>query len=484
MPEALIKINGGANQIGGTNYEIRYQGKVTLIDFGILFKRHSQYGIQISSLPAHPPEHADAIFISHSHSDHYGGIPAANKLYPNAKIWCTRPTYFQGQVLFADALNIFDRSEKQYGIKLLYSRQDLIATNERTEIIDEIKWYQPYEDSDLRILPWPSGHIPGAASFFIQAGKKLMFISGDICFWDQPTVLGASPPPPELVGRVDLALFEATNGLKEFPDRAREDAKIVEEARKVLERGGFVLNPAYSTRSADVVKNYIDGGIVPKIAGGKITGSIVVADGMAARMLEVYCNEKRGYWANDVDRSNIRIFNPEEFSKTGELNEVNVLLGNYQIRNWILNTPNIIVATSGTMEFGVSRLYAPIIAEDPKSAFFFTGHLFEGTPSEKIWQNYFEEGHDLTMYELLETGMPIDFGGGETVMFRADVKRFEVTSHADPRHTVHYLGEVLRPRRVCFVHGHTESQMALMDRLKRFSTVSAFQSTNGMEMEL
>ena len=94
-----------------------------------------------------------------------------------------------------------------------------------------------------------AGHMPGAAMIEIETPTHRILWSGDLDTRDSPNTRGAKPI------KCDILCLEATYGGKKHPNRAEEEARFASEVKKIVERGGVALIPAFASgRGQDILR--------------------------------------------------------------------------------------------------------------------------------------------------------------------------------------------------------------------------------------
>ena len=91
-------------EIGGNSYSLNLDGTSILLDAGMHPKEDG-----LNALPRYqeiPFDSADAIIISHSHLDHIGTLPVAQREQPSAPVYLTAPCAALGEALLHNSVNV------------------------------------------------------------------------------------------------------------------------------------------------------------------------------------------------------------------------------------------------------------------------------------------------------------------------------------------------------------------------------------------
>lgn len=460
--------------IDGAFVYVKTPNTSILLDFGVELQNVFEGGgkFRQPKLPMPIEElkklRVDYIIITHGHLDHCGGFGLINLLWPNAKVLMTRPTFYFTNILNFDTIRVAEKNNQPP----LFVQANLTAANKMVEIIENSGWFRV---GDVLMRCPASGHIRGANSVIINYKNKNFMYSADICFWDQPTVLGADI---RLEEKIDLLLMDATNGAEIFPNQTAEWIRGAEMTKKTLDNGGTVFSPAFAVgRSTDIIINNANYGIEKQYV-----------DGLARRTISRSCDLLMGWWEKTVDL-NIKILRDiyhgeeedgeeNEYKKIEGLSEVESVYFHEEREAIAKGKSNCITSTAGVGEFGPASSYIPRVGANPKNMISVYGHTFEGSPTQQLFQ---DDNIDDNILDNLEKGRVIKIRGQEHII-RSQVEHFQISSHADQKGVLKFIGRN-KPKRVVFTHSSREAKNCLIDRLKN-SPIKAESGFNGMKMEL
>ena len=103
---------GGLGEIGRNMNVIEYNGRILLIDCGVLFPEEEQPGVDLIlpdfSYIKGKLDQVDALVLTHGHEDHIGGVPYLLKLRPDIPLIGSKLT-----LGFVDAASIKQHKESQ-----------------------------------------------------------------------------------------------------------------------------------------------------------------------------------------------------------------------------------------------------------------------------------------------------------------------------------------------------------------------------------
>jgi ribonuclease J len=192
-----LVIHKGSQEIGGTCIQLEQDTTTILLDLGLPLREESK-PVDVSAL------RPDAVFVSHSHQDHYGLII---DLDPKIPIYMSE----LGRKLI-DAPRVF---------------RDLPLLE------NDFQYFQPRVPETIgpfRITPYLMDHSsPNSFAFLVEAGGQRLFYSGDLRAHGRKGVLFErliENPPPD----IDLLLMEGTmleRTSHDFPTESSVEDEIV-----------------------------------------------------------------------------------------------------------------------------------------------------------------------------------------------------------------------------------------------------------------
>ncbi|MBW2965174.1 MBL fold metallo-hydrolase [Candidatus Woesearchaeota archaeon] len=391
-----LVFHGGASEVGRSCIEVDTGTRRLLLDCGLkLTPEGTEYPIGFTYV-----NNIDAVFISHAHLDHTGALPLLDHKGMNCPIFATKATKALTKILLRDAFKI-GRITHQH---LEYDEADIrkvLDWMQRVRV-DEKGLYEgiSYEFFD-------AGHIPGAASVFLEVEGTTFLYTGDINTSETRLHSAAETDFPN---DIDVMICESTYGDREHPPRLKTEDEFLESVRSVIKRGGSVIVPVFAVgRSQEIIM---------VLKRGKFNVPIFF-DGMG------------------IDVTTVALDNPKSIKDPAALRSA--FKGVRQLKKDkerldAIKTKSIIVTTSGMLTGGPVLHYLKYLGGEPKHAVFLTGY----------------QGDDTNGRLLLNNGYV--FIDGNRKIIKAEVKQFDFSAHSGEKQLKDLVRKV-RPKKVVFVHG-------------------------------
>ena len=267
-----LEFLGGASEFGRLAFLARTAAGVFCFDYGL--------NVQTGEVPVVADPNAfvrelRAVFLSHAHLDHSGGMPLPFRWGYRGNVYATPTTHELMSMMLWDALKV----QALQG-RVLYADNDITAVERSAR---DLLFRQPLElvgraedraagagnaglGRAARVTAFDAGHIPGSMGTLLEAEGKRLLYTGDVKFTATRLMGGAD----QRVG-CDVLVMEGTYWDKNHPERAAVEQQLRAHAREVLGSGGTLLLPAFALgRTQELLLNLWD------------IGWPVVVDGMGA----------------------------------------------------------------------------------------------------------------------------------------------------------------------------------------------------------
>ncbi|MEM2848810.1 MAG: MBL fold metallo-hydrolase [Candidatus Bathyarchaeia archaeon] len=393
-----IAFLGGTRAIGKSGIAIKTGETTAILDYGVAVNGVPSFPIHIS------PKTVDFVAITHAHLDHSGAAPLFYVSRP-VPLYATAPTIDLMKILIKDFIRLS-------GYYLPYEYLDMNTMFEHSRTL---KYGERFSIKDLQFTLLNAGHILGSAQILIEAEGKRILYTGDINDVDTCLLEKLSKCREPL----DAIIVESTYADEDHPERSELEKEFVESVIDVVEGGGNVLIPAFSVgRSQEILTVLSKWGFPYSIT----------VDGMAVDATQIFL--KYIDWLRDS----------ELFKKAvGKANWVS----GWRDRRLLLKKNGVIIAPAGMLKGGTAVFYAEKLAKSSNNAIYLVSYQIPGTPGS----------------ELLEKGRFVI--GGKVRKVKADVKRFDFSSHIDMSGLKSFLSELDGSPIIYAVHGETEKCQTL-----------------------
>ncbi|MEM6915214.1 MAG: MBL fold metallo-hydrolase [Verrucomicrobiota bacterium] len=385
------------------------------------------------------PDSVDAIFVSHPHLDHIGGLPVLMQQQISAAVAMTEATRESGAALLHNSVNVMQSQKEELNEPSypLYSHRR-VNEYERLWFAREVGEVFSVGSVDrVECEFFPAGHVQGAVGIRIEGADHRVFYTGDVHFEDQ-TLTRAARFPTE---GIDTLIIETTRGGYERDPsytREREKARLGESIRKTLERGGSVLVPVFAFGKTQefllMLQELRQAGEIPVVP--------VHIGGLSTRMSQI---------ADQFADSDERLHSGTRLLEDFE--DLHILPRGHLEPEF--HPGRIYALSSGMMsEHTVSNRFARHILRSELNSLIFVGYADSETPAGKIIAS--GQGGRVQMDEK---------NAHESVI-HCEVHRFDFSGHA-PRDQIADYAHSCSPKNVILVHGDPEARNWFLDELTR-----------------
>ncbi len=432
---------GGADEVGASSTLVEIGGKTLLVDAGIRISPRSNRGIQDDQLPdLHPIVEKggpDYILVTHAHTDHTGALPLVVERYPHAPIIATRPTIALTRILQIDARRIMQGKQDEEGELPIF---DEVASQRLLDAMQTVEFNQAIRLGDgLQVTYYAAGHIAGAATLVLESAEGTLVMSGDMSVNPQRTVVSADIPRV----KADALVLESTYGGKLHANRVAEEKRLIDTLKRVTERGGKVLIPAFALGRAQEVLQIL-------LAFRDDLDVPVYADGMVRSVCEAYAG-----FSDLLPERTVKVAKEEHLFYRGKIRPIRSATHRNEVVN--TDTPMVIVASSGMLTGGASVVYARAMASDERNAILLTGYQDEESPGRAMQR----------MIARRQAGEPATLKiDGKTITLRCEVDTYSLSAHADESELIN-IAEALKVDEVMLVHGDPGARHSLATGLRQ-----------------
>jgi hypothetical protein len=429
-----IKILGGGREVGKSCIQLDINQHRFLVDCGV--DPAAEGHAALPDLSSIRIDQLNAVFVSHAHLDHTGGIPDLVRRGFHGKVFMTLPTLALLNLLWQDELSIMEREWPK--------EERLWSSKEMHQVLMKMAvpttYHEIFKLNSIQANFHNAGHILGSTmTEFSYNGFRIVF-SGD---------LGTSSNHlrywrTEDLAYPDVLVCEGTYGGKNRKGRVEVEKEFLESIRITLEEGGRVLIPMFAVgKTQEILK-------ILKDSRNKLPNVDVYLEGMSIDTLRVY-EQFIIYMDDHVRRAflfnNLNPFRWEALRLFRSISE--------RKRLHTSDEPCIIMAPSGMLRGGWSVWHLIRIANSRKNLAAICGHMEEGTT-----------GYDLingkTEFKLNDmiAKSKVD------VKVQCKVNHFDISAHAMHNELCNYISQ-MKPGRLVLVHGDEPSLRALAESVKQ-----------------
>lgn len=474
----VVTPRGGAREVGRSCYQVDTEYGRYLVDCGL----NQGGGGQFPDFRGLEPNSVDAVFLTHAHIDHCGGLPVLENrgyLKDDAPIITTPPTTQIAQTLLEDSLKIHKRESRLPSNEQQFNEQDVQDVYERFTPMEygegRVEEYAPVPDYEpLTFELGNAAHLLGSAWVALQVNGYRTLFSGDI--GGRATHLPDISPPP----KADHLVIESTYGSKHshtsMSDARTEVYNAIERALKSREP---VVIPTFAVGRAQTLLLLLTERLhtLPNNLDEDIT---LVLDGMAQEATQLYHTHTsdESYFdesiVNRVENGTDTLFLPEGTELPESDEDRNRILEEFNPETGE-NIP-VVIAPSGMLTGGHSPRYITEFAARYDDAnIILTGYQAVGTGGRAL-QAATESGADEVTVEFDTDPFDMDWPESDDVVWSTDedgervvrariptdwVKLVDGLSGHASQYTLLEFARDVSPETISLVHGPDHSQEAL-----------------------
>lgn len=421
-----------ANEIGANSYLLDFDGDGRVVlDAGMHPRLDGLDALPDFSLL--PVDSVDAIFVSHAHHDHTGGLPVITREQPRARVFMSEGTFHLADPLLHNSIEIMlkQRMDKNIVEYPLFTHKELSTQVTRWQPCTlrrpcGLDGY-PLSASNTTPLSFTfhdAGHILGSVGIEFNHRGHRVFYTGDVNFADQ-TLMQAAAFPRE---KIDTLIIETTRGAQATPpDFTRENVinRLAESILDIFDQGGAVLIPVFAlgkTQEALTILHLLQ-------KQGRLPRTPIFIGGLGRSFTQIY--------------DKLSHVTPRAFPNLQLLSQMQPeIMDGRRARESRPKKGNIYLISSGMMtEKTLSNLFAQHFLSQRHYGIFFIGYCDPDSPAGRL--RAAKPGEKVVINPM---------AGEQEVKCKLDY--FDLTAHAKREDLLSYILEV-NPRTCVLVHGDT-----------------------------
>ncbi|CAN2180744.1 YSH1 Predicted exonuclease of the beta-lactamase fold involved in RNA processing [Candidatus Nanopelagicaceae bacterium] len=443
MSDVTITFLGATETVTGSRFLISTPLSKILVDCGLYQGVKSIARKNWETFPIDPRQ-IDGVVLTHAHLDHCGYLPLLVKQGFSKEIYGTRYTLDIAKIIMRDSAHL-QMEDAKYAAKKGYSShkdpQPLYNLLDAEKAIDHLR-ERPFREKvkiadDIFVTFYPSGHILGSSFVLIEAAGKNFLFSGDLGRDNHP-LLSVPDAPPAV--DLDVVVTESTYGDR-IHDTTPED--FARELNDAIARGGSILIPAFAVDRTEVIlmalKELIHEKKIPALP-------IYVDSPMALSALNFY---REAITTNSPEiRAGVSArFSNEDPFDAGALHQMVTTEDSKSIND--ITETSIIISASGMATGGRVVHHLANMLPNPKNTVILVGYQAVGSRGRSL-----EDGEQVIKIH------------GKPVTVAAHISKVESFSvHADSDELIQWLGKAHAPKQAFIVHGESEGQERMRERL-------------------
>jgi metallo-beta-lactamase family protein len=431
-----LQFLGATGTVTGSRYLVQTQGQRILVDCG-LFQGYKQLRERNWAAFPVPPDSIDTVLLTHAHLDHSGYLPALVRQGFSGRILCTSATRELCGLLLPDSGHLLEQEAlraKRKGYSRHAEPRPLYTEEDARAALAQFDDRAFDSDVDLgdgvtaRFLP--AGHILGAAQIQLDVAGHRLHFTGDLGR-DNDSLMR----PPRPFAGADVLITESTYGNRSH-DPVDAEAELAPVVRRVVERGGVIIVPAFAVGRAQGLMLHLarlrQRGEIPPVP-------IYLNSPMAIDATEIY---HRHHDEHHVSRKDcVAMYELAKFVNTADesraLNE--------------RHGPMLIISASGMLSGGRVLHHIEAFGADPRNMIMLAGYQAGGTRGAALLRGT----KSLRMF-------------GREVMIGAEVvSMHSFSGHADADELLRWMGAAKSGPAMTYVtHGEPDAADALRGRIK------------------
>jgi len=477
----IVTPRGGGREVGRSCYQVTTRSGNYLVDCGLNQGSGGQFpdfrGLDLDSI--------DAVFLTHAHIDHCGGLPVLENrglLDDDAPIITTPPTAQIAHTLLEDSLKIHKRETQSSAKRQQFNEKDVKQVYDRFMPIK----YGEYmlrdlidiEDETLTFELGDAAHLLGSAWIALQVDGYSIVFSGDL--GGRAGHLRDIDTPP----KADHLVTESTYGnLHSHKSYSDAETDLFHEISHAVEHGNPVLIPTFAVGRAQALQIMLSNRL-HTLSDGLAENVQVVVDGMAQEATDLYQahTSDREYFndsvVNRIETGTENVLQPKNVHYPKSDKDRRKIIDRFLPATGE-NVP-IIISPSGMLTGGNSPRYLTEFASRYDDAkIILTGYQAKNTGGREI-QNAIQAEEDEASLEFDTNPFDTDWEPSRRVAWRTTDRGNQVvrvklptewvttvsglSGHGAQQTLLNFARDV-QPETITLVHGPPYSQEGLAQHL-------------------
>ncbi len=390
--------------------------------------------ISSGTIPQNPK--IDAIFVSHSHWDHIGGLKEIIKLYPDIPILSSHIT-----------MDLFLLRDSKF---LKQENHEEIEEEEYQNIIKNVIYVEngtkiEFKEKDCFLSFFHAGHMPGALMMLAKVNNFRLLYTGDYTYNDITPFAGTKRYLEQISRPIDYLLIDGTSAREDFGNISDQFHSLILFLEQKAEYGdnsligadpsslaiSFMLTFWRYFRKLQLRRDY------------KNRPNIYV-DMMVRKNIQVI-NHRYEYIHGPISRL-IR-------DKANPFNSIKFRWFDHDSLDFLRKKNNIIISHPPDLSYGLIRKIINSVGRNPHNFIFLAGSI-----------------HESPGLELVEGAEEIEFSETWKMPFRALLlntfaPNIKIKLHAD-KNQLREMIKALDPKEVCFFHQSAKKLIDVVEYIK------------------